>query len=254
MILVDPRVGRKNGQTSAERLDTIVNSLRRKVNCTVRGAKPRLNSGDFAFEGNGPDGSMMIGVEWKTVGDACGSMRTDRLAADQLKAMSDDYGMSFVVLQGLWRPGNNGVLMTIKGHEWKPLTLAAKSFQYSELFKYLISMSVKKNVVVFRSMTEDETLCMIAELYRWWQTPWDKHRSMDPIKTQTELTFTRVSLLRKIAAELPGIGWTRSLAVDKAFISVQQMVSASVEQWESVEGIGPTMARRVHKALREVAK
>lgn len=254
MILVDPRIGKKNGQTSAERLNTIVTTLRSRVNCKVRGAKPQLNSGDFAFEGCGPDGTMTVGIEWKTVQDAVSSMRSDRLAGDQLAKMSEDYGMAFVIIQGLWRPSANGTLMGLYGREWKPLTLAAKAFQYSELFKYIVSMSVKKNIIVLRSMTEDETLWMIALLYQWWQTPWDQHRSMDPIKLQAEVVYYKVSLLRKMAAELPGIGWTRSLAVEKAFGSVHQMVLASEDQWKAIDGIGPKTASTIHKLVREFAK
>lgn len=251
MILVDPRIGKKNGQTSGERLTHIVSTLKSRLNCPVRGAKPRLDAGDFAFEGSGPDGNITIGVEWKTVGDACTSMRSDRLAADQIKGMSDLYGMSFVIVQGIWRHGRGGVIEVRYGKTWKPLNLATKSFQYSELFKFMVSLSVKKNVVVIRTTTEDETLWALSYLYQWWQTPWDKHRSTDPIKTQTELCFTRVSLLRKMAAELPGIGWTRSIAVERAFLTVHHMVNADVAQWESIDGIGSKTAQKVYQLLRE---
>jgi ERCC4-type nuclease len=248
-IIVDPRVGSKH----------MIEPLRRRVMCRVKLAKPMLNSGDVCFSGNGPTGEVMIGIEIKKLRDFLGSMRSDRMAGDQIVKMSEDYAMVFVIVEGLWKPGPNDALMARRGKDWQPLDLAAKEsgggggFKYGEMFKHMVSLNLRKNVMLLVSHSEDETATQIAHLYAWFQRDWDAHNSTDPVKLQCEVTFARVSLLRKMAAELPGIGWTRSKTVERAFISVQQMVNASVEQWESLDGIGAKTARRVWSALREKA-
>lgn len=245
MILVDPRIGSAH----------LIEPLRKRLNCKVKGQ--RLNGGDLCFMGNGPDGEMAIGIELKEIRDFLGSMRSGRLAGDQIVKMSQDYQMSFVIIQGLWRPGRTGLLEVWRGGKFQTLDLAAKGsglhkcFHYAEPFKHLVSLSVVKNIIVLRSSNVEETIWQIIHLYEWFQKPWDHHRSTDPIKLQTEVVFHRISLLRKIASVLPGIGWTRSAAVEKAFISVFHMVNAPVESWEAIQGIGPKLARSVWTAIRE---
>jgi len=250
MILVDPRVGSKH----------LLDPLNLKVNCTVKGS--RLHSADVCFEGNGPDGPIAIGIELKKLRDMLGSMRSERLAGDQVVKMAHDYEMCFIIIEGIWKPNSwNDDLMTMMGRVMRPLNLSAGTgtrkpitFKYGELFKHIISLSVLKNVIVLWSSGPVETVAQIAHLYAWWQRDWEAHRSTDPIKLQTEVTFTNVSLLRKMAAELPGIGWVRSKEVEKAFISVFHMVNASQEEWQKIPGIGRGTANKAWKVLREMHK
>lgn len=254
-ILVDPRAGKTNRMSSSEHLDKLVKLLQARVTTKVKVARPPLSAGDFCFLGNGPTGDVAVGVELKEVRDFLGSMRTDRLAGDQIRSMSQIYDFSYVLIYGLWKPAANDDMLTIQGSKWVSLSLAAKGqmnhFKYGELFRHVLSLEILKNVMVLRAGSVEEAMAQIGHLYAWWQRDWDAHRSTDPVKLQTEVVFARISLLRKMAAELPGIGWTRSKAVESAFMSVHAMVNAPVEAWESIEGIGPTIARRVWKALRD---
>ncbi len=56
-------------------------------------------------------------------------------------------------------------------------------------------------------------------------------------------------MLRRVAKELPGIGWERSLAVEKHFVSVLAMMLAKSPEWEKVDGIGKTLAQKIVKAI-----
>jgi ERCC4-type nuclease len=250
MILVDPRVGSKQ----------FLDPIKSKVNCPVIYAKPQLNSGDFAFEGNGPGSvSWNIGIELKVLDDMLGSMRSERYAGDQLVKMSSDYDICYLIIQGQWRPDKAGRLTKLHYHDWVVVDLAAKAgkgskcFMYSELDRHICSLELIKNVVVVRSSNENETAWQVVNRYNWWQKAWENHNSTDPIKLQSEVVFGKVSLLRKMASELPGIGWARSKAVEGAFINVHHMVNAPVEAWMAIEGIGETTARKVWKAVRERA-
>jgi len=57
------------------------------------------------------------------------------------------------------------------------------------------------------------------------------------------------SLVRRVAKELPGIGWERSLLVEETFDSVRTMVNAPLEQWLEIEGIGKGIATKVQEEL-----
>ena len=58
-----------------------------------------------------------------------------------------------------------------------------------------------------------------------------------------------VSLVRRVAKELPGIGWERSLLVEETFDSVRTMVNAPLEEWLEIEGIGKGIATKVQEEL-----
>jgi ERCC4-type nuclease len=247
MILCDPRIGSKD----------LVGPIQKHVNCEVRLAKPQLNSGDICFSGNGPAGAakdggsdLLIGIELKTVTDFIASARSSRLAGFQLVNMAEDYDVCYLLIEGSIRPAKSGVLLTLTRGGWKPVLLAAKGVMYSEVFKHCLSLSILKNVIVLRSSSREETIQQIACTYQWWQREYDSHQSTEGIKLQSQLSLTRVSLLRKIASEIPGIGFTKSAAVEKAFISVSHMLNADVETWAEIPGIGERLATRIWTDLR----
>jgi NAD-dependent DNA ligase len=57
------------------------------------------------------------------------------------------------------------------------------------------------------------------------------------------------TLVRRIAAELPLIGWGKSKAVEEYFPSVVQMVTASEKEWREIPGIGVGIAKGVVEEL-----
>ena len=60
-----------------------------------------------------------------------------------------------------------------------------------------------------------------------------------------------MSIARKVASILPGVGVDRSSAVAEAMPTVESMVLAEVEEWEQIPGIGRITAGLVMKALHE---
>jgi len=57
------------------------------------------------------------------------------------------------------------------------------------------------------------------------------------------------TLLRKIAAELPGVGVGRSALVEKHFGSVYNMFMATEKDWLKIDGVGKVTARMSWEAL-----
>jgi ERCC4-type nuclease len=64
-----------------------------------------LEYGDFAWIGKGPEGlPLAIGVERKQIHDLVNSMASGRLQAHQLPGMINTYKISYLVIEGIWRP------------------------------------------------------------------------------------------------------------------------------------------------------
>jgi ERCC4-type nuclease len=96
-----------------------------------------------------------------------------------------------------------------------------------------------------------ESSRFILALYRWWQKEWTDHTShLARNKTPKEITLVRPSLVRRIASELPGIGWGKSQAVDEHFLSVEDMILASEKKWASIPGIGKKLSQNIVKCLK----
>jgi ERCC4-type nuclease len=252
MILVDSRIGSSFTSTNGRKFD-ILAALKERTNGNA--GLTTLDSGDFVFEGCGPNGTVYIGIERKALGDALGSMRSNRYAGDQAKRMSDAYDICYLFIEGLYRPSKDGLLETHNGREWKPFTLAAKGpqsrqyWQYSELDKHIVSMENKKNVIMVRSTSPMETVWQIVNRYQWWQKPWDSHKSCDPIKLQAEIRFAEVTLLRDMASRIPGIGWEKSKLVEDYFGTIERMATALSSEWREA-GFGEKLAVKFYGLMR----
>ncbi len=83
------------------------------------------------------------------------------------------------------------------------------------------------------------------------QKPPEKHGSLEQFYHQPVRIdlLRKPSLIRKVAAELPGIGWEKSKGIAVKFGSVAAMVEASVADWETVPGIGKSLAQSSVAAL-----
>src|SRR3954466_6367631 len=86
-VLVDDRIGSGN----------MVGLLRHwsvPVDCV------RLDFGDAAFIGNGPDGPTRIGIEIKAVKDAVSCMVDGRFASQQLPGLVSEYDKVWMLVEG----------------------------------------------------------------------------------------------------------------------------------------------------------
>ena len=70
-----------------------------------------------------------------------------------------------------------------------------------------------------------------------------------PEPQQESVLLTPATLLRKTAAQLPGIGYEKSAEAEKSFASVRDMVNADVARWESIPGVGKVIANRIVVAV-----
>ena len=58
------------------------------------------------------------------------------------------------------------------------------------------------------------------------------------------------AIAEKVAAQLPGIGWTRGWNAARHFESLQQMFDAPTEEWEKIDRFGPVLAKSTRQSIR----
>jgi len=238
MLYLDSRIGSGDLDLPLQRLGLQVEII------------PQLDFADAAFFGHGPEGehSRMIGVEIKKLRDL---LNVERLSGHQLPGLLRQYDHVWLIVEGLWRPGPDGVLEIPRGGTWFPLELGRRRYMYREVSNYLTTLQVKCGVKVCRTATRDETARVIADLYGWWNDKaWAQHRSHLTLHRAADAAFlVPPPLRRRLANELPGIGHDRSDAVAKFFGTTLEMINADRKTWEQIKGIGNTLASRIVEAI-----
>lgn len=237
MIYLDRRVG------SIE-LKPIFDSM--KVACEVT----TLDAGDMWFTGKGPNGECGVGIERKRVGDLANSIRTGRLSAVQIPGLIRNFEYAYLVVEGMFKPAPDGVLLIWSKAGWSPLELGGSRFMYSESFKALNTIQLMTPIKVLRSSSEYETALQVFHLYRWWNDKeWSRHSAHQAFHQDGHVEVFEPTYVRLFAKELPGIGWEKSKLVEKEFDTVDDMSWASREDWMRIDGIGEVLADRILRAL-----
>jgi len=212
-----------------------------------------LDFGDAAFEGNGPDGTVQIGVERKVIGDLINSMLSGRLSGHQIPGMLDSYYKSYLIVEGLCRENpESGQLQVRRGIGWRDIALGKRIIRARDVFHYLTTLETMTGVSMRKTTGIRGTAAQIIWLSEWWGKEWEEHRGHIAIhKTPPPAArLSPPSLLVRMAVELPGIGWERAAAAEKYFGSVRAMVNSTKEQWLGIEGIGKATAKAVMEALK----
>lgn len=215
----------------------------------------RLDFGDAAFVGNGPDGDTSVAIEIKEVHDALSCIGDGRFAGHQLPGLLSVYDRVWLVVEGRFYPEfSTGLLRAETGNRGrsKELFLGSRRTMYRDLDHWLTSMEVRAGLRLRRTRDRRETARVIADLWGWFQKDWSEHKSHLALHEETpdRAIFVRPSLLRKVAAQLEGVGWQKSQMVAQKFKTVENMMNASVEQWKEIPGIGKVLAERCYASLR----
>lgn len=221
----------------------------------------RLDSADASFIGNGPSGEVTVGVEVKSVSDLISSTANNRLGATQIPAMLENYDHSWLLVYGRYRCSKDGELMVEGGKwsnaDWRPAKLGQRRILYSYLEGFLYDVQMA-GIHVHRCEDLDSAAQWLYVLYHWWSRPWKSHKALRSFDNSKPVSprlqgETDKALLRRaeLASKLPAIGFERAVAAAKHFRSIHDLINASAEEWEEVEGIRKTIARSVVTAIHE---
>lgn len=214
----------------------------------------RLDSADVCFEGNG----VTVGVEVKKVLDAVSCLYSGRLADHQIPLMRAQYDVVYLVIEGLWRPGPEGVLQYWKWFEsskgvqcgrWADASAGQKRLMYTSFEQWLSTLELQGGVRLRGTVDSGATAGLLVSLLNWWQR--DDHKSFrvmqDVLGDGAELS--RPAMLRRIIALLPRIGWQRSGILAKRFKSVRELVEAPPSAWYIEGEVAEGTAARIVAAL-----
>lgn len=241
MILVDERTG------SAD----LIGHLRHwHVPCEMG----RLEYGDACFVGNGSAGpnTVACGIEIKKVHDALNCMSDGRFSGRQLPGLVSTYDRVWLFIEGWYKPDFGSGILLQAGERRRELSLGTRRFMYRDLDNWLTTMEQMGGVNIRRTGDRVETARCIANLYSWWTAKdYSEHRSHLALHGEVPdvALFVRPTIARMVASQLPGVGFKKSQTVSARFRTVEEMVNAKERDWATIDGIGPTMAARIYKAL-----
>jgi len=234
VILVDSRVGSKH---YAELLGD-------------KAILTQLESADIAFEGNG----VMVGIEVKKVLDAVNCLYSGRLADHQIPLMKSQYDVVYLIIEGLWRPDpKSGIMQYYVGElgkwgSWKDVTSGQKRLLYSAFESYLSTISIQGGVLVRNTSSMEVTVSLVLAMYNWWQK--SSHHSFRQMDESTqEAVLSRPTMLRRMMALLPRVGWSRSAILSMRFKSMSDVISASPEDFLIENEIAMPTAIKIWESL-----
>lgn len=238
MILIDSRVGSRELLPWVQRVG-------------VTSQLGQLEYGDAAFEGNGPDGRVCIGIERKTLGDMLTCIDDARYSAHQRPGMLAMYQKSILMIEGVWKPeSSTGYLMECVAQlTWRPYRYRARMVMYNKLFRYLLTIQLGGTVVIFTRDLE-HTAFNICECFHYFSKRWEDHTSlMEVQKLNIPELRGKPSLVRRWASDLEGIGVKHSLEAEKIFKTPYKLAQSSEVDWLKIPGVGAKLARRLFKEI-----
>lgn len=208
-----------------------------------------LDCADVAWTGQGPAGiDSTVGVERKKLSEILSCFGDSRFVSRQLPKLIETYDVAWLLIEGVYSVERDGRLKL--GHTFGP----RKAHGYDAFAGFQLTLAQKAGLRIVRTASFTETVWWLHTAYRWWQKPWAKHQSayaLDTVRMPYDPAITKApSLVRLVAAQLPGIGWERSANVERHFTSVREMSGAGWRTWASIDGIGEVSARRIVQALK----
>lgn len=203
-----------------------------------------LAFGDVAFATTSPEGKpVVIGIERKRIRDLIQSAQSGRLAGHQIPGMLEQYTYRWILVEGIFRTGDRGQLEVPAGKkQWRSLSMTGVG-----LDRYLLTLELRGGCGIRRTYSADDTAQFIEAIWGWWtQKSWGKHRSHLALHKAPDVAlFSPPSLVQRMAAELPGIGYDKASAVAKVFPTPRAMLDAGADEWLTIPGIGKTLTTRI---------
>ncbi len=224
-----------------------------------------LPAADVYFTGYGPDNKeTSVGIEVKRLSDILTCIRDGRFSGHQLPGLLDTYDRSVLMIEGVWRPGSDGILEEFVSGKW---TAARGKFMYRELTAFLLTIAQICGLYIERTSNRHETVMQIATYYLWYQKKWSEHsghkimhnRNMTADRNGRQVRLVKPSLLRRVVNQIDHIAGERSAAIAGDgeevigyFNSVYDMVLAEPSDWRNIKGIGRKGSQDIVRALRNL--
>lgn len=232
MILVDSRVGSRELLSGIRALGGSADTV------------PEL-SADFMWDGSGPNGNALIGVERKTITDLLDSIRSKRLGGGQVGRAIECFDYYYLIVEGVWRRAEGGMLEI--GWPWHE---PKGQFRYAEISHFLNRLRVFGGCMVWRTFDEDETVATLVDLHDEWQQSWEERCGKKVIYAPAPIPPRQGKFFQPAATpvqswlyQLPGMGDKKTFELCDRFPTPAHIVKQ--EDWEGLPGIGKTGANKI---------
>lgn len=197
----------------------------------------------------------LVCIERKKVGDLCSCINDGRFLFQMqvCKEAGGDYLV--LVLEGEMRSGPEDGLLEVptwginsrtgrRAELWSPVKPA---MMHGRFIQYLLELQLLAGILVFQTRDVRQTAAVILALYNFFQKPMDDHSSLKRFHTERppQVALVRPGLVKRVAKELDGVGWTRASDVATHFSSVRDMINAPESEWREIPGIGKKIARSI---------
>jgi ERCC4-type nuclease len=236
VILVDPRIG------SRDLFSDIIQ----------QGQQAQLEPiiyGDCCFEGKGPGRAIGVGIERKRLHDMLHCIDDSRYSAHQLPGMRNMYDVSILIIEGHWKPHENGDLMEGANGKWFPCKYGSRPIKYAKIRRYLISVAMS-GVMVTYTRDRSHTAIDICEWYEYFQKKWDSHTSlMGKQKLVVPSLMGRPPLAMRWAAEIDDVGTTLGWEANNLFKTGGVLANAEPSEWARIKGISLEGAKKIVRQI-----
>lgn len=215
-----------------------------------------LEFGDVAFIGRGAGGAQVdVGIEFKTLRECVGAMRTQRLEGHQAPGMRDTYDFRWLLVEGELLYRSNGLLLRRAGRgRLKPMP---GSMSVGEFTKRLLTMHLCGGLNPWLVPTRKDTLKWLEAIYRTWtDEDLDKHKSHLGIYRAPKIVTD--SDFRTFVRGLPEVGRSAARAAEQQFRTIRRAMNATPHEWATLElvddkgkgrRLGEKAAQRIHDFL-----
>ena len=214
-------------------------------------ALTRMDYADFMFTGHYDDGDIVVGIERKTIGDFVNSMCSGRFSGRQLIGMLNSYHYLYLIIEGVFRANpQSGVLEVYRRGGWYEHTAGRRRFMARDIWAFMNTIQVVCGLHCYHTNSRSDTAYYIRALYHWWTKEYEEHKGHLQPHTGMTVELSKQTLVRRVAAQLDGIGWGKAKALDLEYTSVVELVDATSKELMGVEGVGKKLAGSIVKQLR----
>jgi ERCC4-type nuclease len=209
--------------------------------------------GDFIFSGVWTGGERIsVCGERKHIPDLIQCINDGRHLEQIRGAREAGFRFIFLVVEDIYREDSSGGVEYRRGQTWRTTNI-----ECHRIDSYLFQLQYYSGITCFRTSTPRETAHLVINLHNMFQRPPEDHTSLNHIYTPPLPVVPldgKASLLRRVAKELPGVGWELSGRAEKEFGSVREMINADEERWENIDKIGPGKSGMIVSGIRSGGK
>jgi ERCC4-type nuclease len=231
-------------------------------------------------------GPYTFAVEVKTLSDILQCIADGRFAGHQLPGLIvSGYDQVWLLVEGEYRAGYGGILeVRVKRPRRKRATWVqpqGRPMLASDLDQWFLTMQLKGGIHVHHVRDRAGVASWLVSLDKWCRKGWEGHKShlqfhdehqrgsrdggagdrlreavyapRRPRDICDPRLLSPVGLARRLAAELPGIGYEKSKTITAPFGSPREfcrfVAESTKEDWESFDGLGAQSAAGIMRIL-----